>query len=76
VCDDYWDVREAHVVCRQLGYTGVATYPGAFGRGFGHIWMDDVNWGGGESSLLNYGHRGWASQNSNHWEDARVVLSV
>lgn len=78
VCDDYWDMREAHVVCRQLGYTGAAyaTYSGAFGRGSGHIWMDDVNCGGGESSLLVCGHRGWGSHNCGHWEDAGVVCRV
>lgn len=36
VCDDYWDDRDATVVCRSLGYeTGVMKKHGVFGRGSG-----------------------------------------
>ena len=37
ICDDYWDVREAQVVCRQLGYaTAVQAWSFAhFGQGTG-----------------------------------------
>jgi len=78
VCDDYWDMREADVVCRQLGFTGATspTYYAIFGRGSGPIWMDHISCGGGESSLLSCGHLGWGNHHCSHWEDAGVVCSI
>ena len=78
VCDHYWDMREAHVVCRQLGFTGAAsvTYWATFGPGSGRIWMNHVHCGGGESSLLNCRHDGWGNHHCSHWEDAGVVCSI
>ena len=80
VCGHYWDMREANVVCRQLGFTGAthATYMATFGPGSGRIWMDNVQCGGGESSLLKCGHNGWGTHNwfCRHSWDAGVVCSI
>ena len=37
VCDDYWDIRDAEVVCRQLGFARAvrAERYARFGSGFG-----------------------------------------
>ena len=44
VCDDYWNLTDAGVVCRQLGYhaADLAYQTAHFGAGTGPIWLDDV----------------------------------
>ena len=75
VCDDLWDINDANVVCRQLGFSRASGAPGGakYGQGSGTIWMDDVKCKGGEASLLQCPHPGWGSNiNCDHGEDASV----
>ena len=77
VCDDYWDLNDAKVVCRQRGY-GIAIkayISAAFGPGDGTIWMDDINCTGSERSLTECSHNGWGIENCDHSEDAGVLCS-
>ena len=75
ICDDHWDLRDANVVCRQLGYGGALSAPGraAFGQGTGQILMHHVECVGNETSILLCSHRGWGIHNCGHQEDAGVV---
>ena len=77
VCDDYWDLNDAKVVCRQLGFGRAikAFKRAAFGPGNGKIWMDDVTCTGNERSLTVCSHRGWGIENCDHSEDAGVLCS-
>ena len=77
VCDDYWDITDANVVCRQLGFgeAVAAKRSAAFGRGGGKIWMDNVGCTGVESSLKECRHSGWGMHNCNHGEDAGVMCT-
>ncbi|XP_015749075.1 PREDICTED: deleted in malignant brain tumors 1 protein-like [Acropora digitifera] len=75
VCDDDWDINDAHVVCRQLGFTRLASnaYTGAlYGQGTGPIWMDDVACSGSESHIYDCRQRGWGSHDCTHSKDASV----
>ncbi|XP_062903312.1 galectin-3-binding protein-like [Mobula hypostoma] len=74
VCDDGWDLTDAHVVCRSLGYLNAteAVRGGAFGSGSGPILLDDVFCTGTETSLANCKTKGWKIHDCQHSEDAGV----
>ena len=78
VCDDLWDIRDARVVCRELGYPDASSALGSafFGPGTGRILLDNVNCFGYESSIRNCRHQGWYTHNCGHSEDASVNCST
>ena len=76
VCDDSWDIADAHVVCRMLGYpraigfTIASHFGGAMG---GPIWLDEVNCRGTENTLAACPHGGWNMSDCDHTKDAGVI---
>ncbi|XP_062957686.1 deleted in malignant brain tumors 1 protein [Cynocephalus volans] len=78
VCDDGWDLRDAQVVCRQLGCGAAIAALGQahFGRGLGPLALDDVECVGTEARLWQCLHSGWLVHNCGHHEDASAVCSA
>lgn len=78
VCDDNWDIKDANVVCRELGYSSASSAPSsaAYGQGTGPIWISNTSCLGNEDSLLTCGYQ-WISGNAgcSHSKDAGVVCT-
>ncbi|XP_038048478.1 deleted in malignant brain tumors 1 protein-like isoform X2 [Patiria miniata] len=77
VCDDSWDLNDATVACRQLGFTSAQSAPtGAhFGQGVDPVYLDDVQCTGSEATLMSCEHSGIGQHNCGHGEDAGVVCN-
>ena len=76
VCDDLWDLKDAKVVCKQLGFPDAIAYKkkAYFGEGNGSIWMDNVVCKGTEGQLQDcfYQH----ADTCRHDEDAGVICKI
>ncbi|KAG9488749.1 lysyl oxidase homolog 2 [Eleutherodactylus coqui] len=77
VCDDDFSLYAAHIVCRDLGYVEAVSWSPSskFGKGEGHIWMDNVHCTGRERSLADCSHNGWGVTDCKHTEDVGVQCS-
>lgn len=77
VCDYGWDLNDANVVCRQLGFPGAraALQGGDAPYGSGQIWLYDVGCTGSEQYLDNCSHGGWGIPMCSHNEDAGVLCN-
>ena len=75
VCDDSWDLSDAGVVCRQLGFLGAseAVSNAGFGEGTGPTLLDEVACSGEEARLENCSSNGWRVEDCSHAEDAGVI---
>ena len=77
ICGDYWDLRDADVVCRQLGYEGALSAPtflySAFGQNTGQRWLSEVHCEGNETSISECKHRALEGHDCWYYFDAGVV---
>lgn len=77
VCDDSWDLRDATVVCWELGCGKVRARVGKthYGPGTGPIWLDDMGCKGSETSLSDCPSGGWGKHNCDHEEDVGLTCT-
>uniref|UniRef100_A0A8W8JE55 SRCR domain-containing protein n=1 Tax=Magallana gigas TaxID=29159 RepID=A0A8W8JE55_MAGGI len=74
VCDDYFGMSEADVVCRSLGFPGALQVTYKYGSGTGAILMDNVNCLSNETTILDCGYK--TSHDCSHAEDIGVIANI
>ncbi|XP_069054178.1 antigen WC1.1-like [Lepisosteus oculatus] len=77
VCDQYWDLRDASVLCQQLGCGEAVAAPGQawFGQGSGPVRADVFECRGNESHLSHCTVSSWGRAGCSHGQDAGVICS-
>ena len=83
VCDDSFDLNDAHAICRMLGFSEGAlsayTQSSPFGHGTsaGDFAVDDLQCQGTETSIVDCQHAPWYTDNcgSHEWAGVRCTGS-
>ncbi|XP_028407298.1 deleted in malignant brain tumors 1 protein-like [Dendronephthya gigantea] len=78
ICDDGWDMKDAKVACRQLGYQDVARtlQRNEVPSGSGNIWLVALDCTGEEEKITSCYHNGWGINSCSHSQDAGVECST
>ena len=77
ICDYGWDMRDARVFCRQLGYPDVVRtlQRHQVPTGSGEIWLSYVACTGKEQNITSCSYNGWGIHYCSHYYDAGVECS-
>uniref|UniRef100_G3U4X9 SRCR domain-containing protein n=1 Tax=Loxodonta africana TaxID=9785 RepID=G3U4X9_LOXAF len=77
ICNTNWDMKDAHVVCRQLecGWALSIMSTAQFGVGSGPIWLEKLQCTGKESYVWMCPSQGWGQHYCSHNQDAGVICS-
>ena len=78
ICTEGWDLLDASVVCRMLGYTGAwsAGCCTEYQGNTGPVWLNELSCTGKETSLSECGHSGWGVRNCDHRKDAEIICHI
>ena len=78
ICDNGWDLRDARVVCRQLGYLDAVRALPREEVHFGdrQIWLEAVDCTGREQGLTNCSYVGWGNSHCKQYRDAGVECTT
>ncbi|MGH0185142.1 UNVERIFIED_CONTAM: hypothetical protein FKN15_017206 [Acipenser sinensis] len=77
VCDRYWDLQDATVLCKQLNCGYAVSVPGQarFGKGSGDVRTDIFDCDGSETHISNCSISAWGQGACTHSNDAGVKCS-
>ena len=77
ICDEGWDIKDAHVICRMLGFHHAVDAKSAafFGEGAGPVWLSNLQCLGSESNISECSHSGLGQQECGHNRDVGVACT-
>ena len=76
MCDSNWDIKNAFVICKMLGYRGAMSAPrrALFGKSSRRALLGEVNCDGSESNVEDCEHAGWRPRNCQKRRSAAGVV--
>ena len=71
VCEHFWDIMDAQVVCSELGFGKAATVFAFYGQGSGPVWLG-LACKGTEQTIGDCAHLGWGENFCDHSKDVGI----